>query len=79
MEDTESATCVTGKMMAKRIRTITAQINYLFVTDVLHESLLACDTGSRQRVFGNRLSDHLPIVADFASEETTRVAAPASV
>lgn len=49
--------------------TITAQIDYLFVTDILRASLVACDTGLRQRVFDNGLSDHLPIVADFACEE----------
>jgi len=46
--------------------TITAQIDYLFVTDLLRASLVSCDTGPRQRVFEGRLSDHLPIVADFA-------------
>jgi exonuclease III len=59
--------------------TITAQIDHLFVTDILRASLIACDTGSRQRVFDHGLSDHLPIVADFTCEETTRAAAPSSV
>jgi endonuclease/exonuclease/phosphatase family metal-dependent hydrolase len=59
--------------------TITAQIDYLFVTDTLRARLVTCDTGSRQRVFEQGLSDHLPIIADFTCEETMRVAAPPSV
>ena len=46
--------------------TVTAQLDYLFVTEILRSSLVACDTGSRERVFEGGLSDHLPIVADFA-------------
>jgi endonuclease/exonuclease/phosphatase family metal-dependent hydrolase len=43
------------------------QMDHLFVTQALAERLTACDTGSRERVFGSSppLSDHLPIVADF--------------
>jgi endonuclease/exonuclease/phosphatase family metal-dependent hydrolase len=48
---------------------ITNQLDYLFVTDILRASLVACDTSSREHVFDGRLSDHLPIVADFASTE----------
>jgi exonuclease III len=59
--------------------TITAQIDYLFVTDMLRARLVTCDTGSRQRVFEQGLSDHLPIIADFACEETARAAIPSSV
>lgn len=59
--------------------TITVQIDYLFVTDILRASLVTCDTGSRQCVFESGLSDHLPIVADFACEETTRAVDPSSV
>jgi hypothetical protein len=59
--------------------TITAQIDHLFVTNILRASLVTCDTGSRQRVFDNRLSDHLPIVADFACQATTCAAAPSPV
>jgi exonuclease III len=46
--------------------TITAQIDYLFVTDILRASLVACDPGSHQQVFDHGLSDHLPILAEFA-------------
>ncbi len=59
--------------------TITAQIDYLFVTDILRKSLLTCNTGSCQRVFEKGLSDHLPIVADFALEEPARAVDPLSV
>jgi endonuclease/exonuclease/phosphatase family metal-dependent hydrolase len=45
--------------------TVTAQLDYLFVTKILRSSLVTCDTGPRHRVFESKLSDHLPIVADF--------------
>jgi hypothetical protein len=32
--------------------------------------MTSCDTGPRERVFEGSLSDHLPIVADFAWEES---------
>jgi exonuclease III len=41
------------------------QIDHLFVSPVLAERLVSCDTGSFDRVFHAGLSDHLPIVADF--------------
>ena len=41
------------------------QIDHLFVSPVLAERLVSCDTGSFDRVFNAGLSDHLPIVADF--------------
>lgn len=44
------------------------QIDHLFVSPVLAESLMTCDTGSLDRVFNSGLSDHLPIVADFQLE-----------
>jgi exonuclease III len=56
--------------------TITAQLDYLFVTDTLRARLVACDTGSRQRVFDEGLSDHLPLVADFTFEEAMPLADP---
>lgn len=45
------------------------QMDHLFVTNTLAGRLVACDTGSEERVFGAspRLSDHLPIVADFTA------------
>ena len=44
------------------------QIDHLFVSPVLAEKLIACETGSFDRVFHAGLSDHLPIVADFQLE-----------
>lgn len=41
------------------------QIDHLFVTDPLLSRLTSCDIGNPERVFGESLSDHLPIVADF--------------
>ncbi len=44
---------------------IVHQIDYLFVSDPLASALVACDTGDSEKVFGESLSDHLPILADF--------------
>ena len=41
------------------------QMDHLFITKTLVQSLLACDTGSRERIFDTGLSDHLPIITDF--------------
>jgi hypothetical protein len=41
------------------------QIDHMFVTQALTSRLVSCDTGSRERVFGSGLSDHLPLVAHF--------------
>ncbi|MBA3534945.1 MAG: hypothetical protein H0T73_23795 [Ardenticatenales bacterium] len=48
--------------------TITAQLDYLFVTDILLTQLVRCDVGSHEDIFEQGLSDHLPLVADFALE-----------
>jgi endonuclease/exonuclease/phosphatase family metal-dependent hydrolase len=42
------------------------QIDHVFVSADLAERLLLCSVGSPERVFAGGLSDHLPIVADFA-------------
>lgn len=44
------------------------QIDHLYVTPALLDTLQWCDAGSSHRVFGSvpTLSDHLPIVADFS-------------
>jgi exonuclease III len=42
------------------------QMDHLFVTKVLADNLVTCYTGEKDRVFGKLLSDHLPIIADFA-------------
>jgi exonuclease III len=41
------------------------QIDHLFVTNNLHSQLKKCGVGDKEIVFGNYLSDHLPIIADF--------------
>ena len=46
----------------------TNQIDYLWVTQALVSSLKSCMVGDGNRVFGQRLSDHLPIVASFSSQ-----------
>jgi len=43
------------------------QIDHLFASRNLSDRLLSCRTGDRDRVYGNNMSDHLPIIADFAS------------
>ena len=48
---------------------VRAQIDHIFVSAGLAKSLRTCSVGSAERVFDGdpRLSDHLPIVADFTS------------
>ena len=41
------------------------QIDHLFVSPPLIEHLCDCRTGDPDRLFGEGLSDHLPIIADF--------------
>lgn len=41
------------------------QIDHLFVSADLARSLRSATTGDREQVLGARLSDHLPIIADF--------------
>ena len=41
------------------------QMDHLFITDSLAPRLVSCNIGNPERVFGESLSDHLPIVADF--------------
>jgi endonuclease/exonuclease/phosphatase family metal-dependent hydrolase len=45
---------------------IVHQLDHLFVSAKLATHLTSCKTGERDRVFGESLSDHLPIIADFA-------------
>jgi exonuclease III len=42
-----------------------SQIDHLFVTQELAAKLVSCRTGDAQRVYGQALSDHLPVVAEF--------------
>jgi len=41
------------------------QMDHLFVTSNLYLKLSNCCVGDREYIFGNKLSDHLPIIADI--------------
>jgi exonuclease III len=41
------------------------QIDHLFVTDLLSSMLGKCITGDEVTIFGESVSDHLPIISDF--------------
>jgi len=41
------------------------QMDHLFVTRALREQCVCCEVGDAGRVFGESLSDHLPIVGEF--------------
>jgi exonuclease III len=41
------------------------QIDHVFVSEVLAAVLASATTGSQERVFGSKLSDHLPVITDF--------------
>lgn len=43
------------------------QMDHLFVTQFLADRLISCAVGDPAVVFGQNLSDHLPLVADFES------------
>lgn len=47
---------------------LTNQIDYIWVTQALADTLQSCVVGESDRVLDCRLSDHLPIVTDFALE-----------
>ena len=48
---------------------IHAQIDHVFVNHVLAERLRSCTAGDPAVIFDKKLSDHLPVVADFAWSE----------
>jgi exodeoxyribonuclease-3 len=41
------------------------QIDHLYVTAPLSDQLVRCEVGSQECVFGDAMSDHLPIIAEF--------------
>jgi hypothetical protein len=49
------------------------QMDHLFVSGSLATKLTCCATGEHARVFDAKLSDHLPIVADFSEAGTGAV------
>jgi exodeoxyribonuclease-3 len=44
---------------------IVHQSDHLYVSAPLSDRLVSCEVGSEERVFGQGLSDHLPIIAQF--------------
>ena len=47
---------------------IAHQLDHLFVTNDLYSRLEMCSVGDQSIIFGNSLSDHLPIIADFGDK-----------
>jgi exonuclease III len=45
---------------------IVHQMDHLFVPESMTAKLVSCKTADHVRVFGESLSDHLPIIADFS-------------
>lgn len=41
------------------------QIDHMFVNQALASRLIRCSVGDADRVYGQSLSDHLPVIADF--------------
>lgn len=48
---------------------INHQIDHLFVTNSLYSQIQTCTVGDQSIIFGNSLSDHLPVIADFKEVE----------
>lgn len=48
------------------VTTPACQIDHLFVTSGLAARLVSCEAGNQAHVYGGQLSDHLPIIAEFA-------------
>jgi endonuclease/exonuclease/phosphatase family metal-dependent hydrolase len=51
---------------------IVHQLDHMFVSKSLSVSLRQCTTGDPEHIFGNSLSDHLPIIAEFAEPSQER-------
>ena len=45
------------------------QLDYIFVGETLARRLTNCSTGDSERVLKDGLSDHLPVIADFADDQ----------
>ena len=58
-----------------RGKAIIHQMDHLFASEQLLRSLTGCMTGDQERVFGGRLSDHLPVIADFDILDTRKATA----
>lgn len=70
---TECLSAHNGKMVptfkVARESNATCQIDKVFATSDLVDRLHHCSVGESSRVFGDSLSDHLPIIAEFKSME----------
>ncbi len=44
---------------------INHQLDYLYVSNSLYQSIEVCEAGKQEEIFGKKISDHLPVVADF--------------
>jgi endonuclease/exonuclease/phosphatase family metal-dependent hydrolase len=60
----QSTGCVTPTFRNTDGQAVKHQLDHIFVSRQLALALAACRTGSQEQVFG-RLSDHLPVLADF--------------
>jgi exonuclease III len=60
--------CLTPTFRNPRNGEVIHQMDHMFVTKSLVSSLKRCWTGDPTRVFGESLSDHLPIIADFLGD-----------
>jgi exonuclease III len=60
-----SAGALTPTFKNARGGKIVHQMDHLFVSGNLSERLVGCRVGAAEDVFDGRLSDHLPIIADF--------------
>jgi exonuclease III len=57
--------CLVPTFRNPREGKIVHQIDHLYVTAPLSDQLVSCEVGSQVRVFGQSMSDHLPIIAEF--------------
>jgi hypothetical protein len=60
-----SGAALTPTFKGPRAAAANCQIDKIFVTPGLLIRMASCTIGDATRVFGNDLSDHLPVVADF--------------
>lgn len=58
--------CLVPTFRSPRGGQVVHQMDHLFVSKSLADDLTSCVTGDARRVFGDSLSDHLPIIADFS-------------
>ncbi|MCO6509775.1 MAG: hypothetical protein J5I65_03205 [Aridibacter famidurans] len=57
--------CLTATFQNASDKKVIHQIDHLFVSHPLAARLVECGVSDRDLIFGESLSDHLPIIADF--------------